>query len=42
MEGFRTHTNMGHGDSTPPEVVSDEEIERAIAEIQDAIKKVSK
>ncbi len=42
MEGFRTHTNMGQGDSTPPEVVSDEEIERAIAEIQDAIKKVSK
>jgi serine/threonine protein phosphatase PrpC len=42
MEGFRTHTNMGQGDSAPPEVVSDEEIERAIAEIQDAIKKVSK
>jgi serine/threonine protein phosphatase PrpC len=42
MDGFRTHTNMGQGDSAPPEAVSDEEIERAIAEIQNAIKKVTK
>jgi Serine/threonine protein phosphatase len=42
MDGFRTHTNMGEGDSAPPEAVSDEEIERAIAEIQNAIKKVTK
>jgi serine/threonine protein phosphatase PrpC len=42
MDGFHTHTNMGQGDSAPPEEVSDEEIERAIAEIQDAIKKVTK
>ena len=43
MDGFRTETNMGQGDQEPlQEPVSDEEIERAIAEIQNAIKKVSK
>ena len=43
MDGFRTETNMGQGDKEPiQEPVSDEEIERAIAEIQNAIKKVSK
>ncbi len=39
MDGFHTQTNMG---DAPHESVSDEEIERAIAEIQHAIKKVTK
>ena len=39
MDGFHTQTSMG---DAPHETVSDEEIERAIAEIQHAIKKVTK
>jgi PPM family protein phosphatase len=42
MDGFRTQTNLDQGDETPGEAVTDEEIERAIAEIQTAIKKVTK
>ena len=39
LDGFHTQTSMG---DAPHESVSDEEIERAIAEIQHAIKKVTK
>jgi serine/threonine protein phosphatase PrpC len=43
LDGFRTQTNLDQGDaSVPPEEVSEEEIERAIAEIQNAIRKVSR
>jgi PPM family protein phosphatase len=39
MDGFHTQSNMGQDSPAPGEVVTDEEIERAIAEIQTAIKK---
>lgn len=42
LEGFRTQTNMGDDDGRPPEMVTEEDIERAISEIQSAIKKVGK
>ena len=41
MEGFRTHTSMG-GEITTSDVVTEADIERAISEIQSAIKKVPK
>lgn len=41
MEGFRTQTNMSQ-DGPPSDIVTEDDIERAISEIQSAIKKVSK
>jgi PPM family protein phosphatase len=42
MEGFRTQTNMSTEDGPPSDIVTEDDIERAISEIQSAIKKVSK
>lgn len=42
MEGFRTQTNMMQDDGPPSDIVTEDDIERAISEIQSAIKKVSK
>lgn len=42
MEGFRTQTNMMQNDGPPSDIVTEDDIERAISEIQSAIKKVSK
>jgi PPM family protein phosphatase len=41
MEGFRTHTSMG-GEGVTSDIITEADIERAISEIQSAIKKVSK
>jgi hypothetical protein len=41
LEGFRTQSNFG-AEGVPSDVVTDEDIERAILEIQSAIRKVPK
>lgn len=41
MEGFRTHTSMG-GEGVTSDIITEADIERAISEIQSAIKKVTK